>query len=83
MSIIGAENASHLPLRSAEGVTSFFRPWLSFGGVKSQNEFAMKPLSCNKESVHDVEISKFVSQKPMFWSSKCILEAEERPETTT
>ena len=33
-----------------------FRPWLSFGGVKSQNEFVTKPLSCNKGSVHVVDI---------------------------
>ena len=62
----------------------FFRPWLSFGGVKSQNEFVTKPLSCNKGSVHQVEISKFVLQKSLFrWGSKCILGAEKRSETTT
>ena len=62
----------------------FFRPWLSFGGAKSQNEFVTKPLSCNKGSVHEVEISNFLSQKSMFrWSSKCIPGAGKRSETTT
>ena len=62
----------------------FFRPWLSFGGAKSQNKFVTKPLSWTKGSVHEVEISKFVSQKSMFrLSSECIPLAELRPETST
>ena len=34
----------------------FFRPWLSFGGVKSQNEFVTKPVGGTKGSVHEVGI---------------------------
>ena len=39
---------------------------LSIGGVKSQNEFVTKALTCTKGRFHETKISKFGAQTLMF-----------------
>ena len=60
------------PLKFSKSVNSFCIPGffymflgsrLSIGGIKLQNKFVTKALTCNKHRFHDTEISKILGAK--------------------